>query len=732
MSAIEVMSAARHLIEGVRMPGRSLSPTFVSRIAHAGAILATLCLGAAPSSAQPAPQSSPAAKIAQPQVAGESVSYYDGARRIDLVLALDELRVETPAAASSAAPTPTAARAIASRLRLAPQPGHAGLNAEAARVTAAQPGAKVSAVLYPARAASRSAQQAQLLTNRLSVKLAPGNTIDAAVAKHNLRIVEKVSYSPDTYILEASDPGLLAALDAANAIHASGVTEFSTPLIVRQRQKRLVPNDPLFAREWHLSNTGANTGVTGLAAGNDVNITGVWDTYQGTGVNIAIADDGLQTSHPDLMANARWDIDIDINYGDNDPTPDTSIDDHGTACAGVAAGRGDNGVGVSGAAPRAALVGVRLISLGVTDAQEAQGLTHQLTPVNPADRVHISSNSWGPSDDGATLEGPGPLTRAAIANATTVGRGGNGLIYTWAGGNGGSGDNANFDGYANDRHTIAVGASGGAGEKSSYSEEGACLLVNAPSSYAGGGITTVDRTGSSGYEDPPGDYTYSFGGTSSAAPLVAGCIALVLEANPNLSWRDVQDILARSSSKNQPADAGWITNGAGLSFNHKFGFGRINVGNAVTSATAYTPLPAEAPPITATETIQPAVAIPDNNTTGVTRTLNLAGPSGFVAEHVEVQVGVTHTWRGDLEILLTSPSGTTATIAAVRGGDNADDFNNWTFASLAQWGEDPVGTWTLKIADRAAADVGTISSWTVKAYGHLSPVAEIADWSLFN
>ncbi len=674
-------------------------------------------------------------------VPGAPVSYFDGERTIDLVLALDELAVD----ASDGLDVATAAARAASvkverveklsgrnayRVRFTAQPDRASLEARAKELAAGMPGSQVRAILYEPTAHKRAPEQVKILTNQLTVKLKPGIDIAELVRALNLAIVEKISYSPNTYILEAKRSGLCEALDVANIIQSWGVAEFATPLVRKQQQRRLIPNDPLFGRQWHLRNTGSNPGVTGLVAGNDVNVVTAWDSYQGSGINIAIVDDGLEVAHPDLASNARADIDIDINYGDNDPSPDISGDDHGTACAGVAAARGNNAVGVSGVAPQAGLVGVRLISAATTDAQEAQGLTHQLTPANAADRVSIYSNSWGPYDDGATLEGPGPLTRSALQNGVTNGRGGLGAIYTWAGGNGGTSDNANYDGYANSRYTIAIAASGGDGEQSSYSESGSCIVVNAPSSYSTGGITTVDRSGTAGYEDPPGDYTYTFGGTSSATPLAAGCIAILLQAYPSLTWRDVLDVIIRSAAQNSPADSSWLTNGAGLKFSHKFGFGRINVANALALAATHTPLPAEATPLSGGETLSTPVSIPDNDATGITRTTTISGPSNFKVEYVAVTVNITHPYRGDLEMFLTSPAGTQSKIAATRN-DSGDNYSGWTFTSVAHWGENPNGTWSFKVADRYSSDLGSLSSWTLTIYGHLENPARVGDWSLY-
>ncbi len=683
----------------------------------------------------PAQAPAPSAK-SRAVTPGEPVYYHNGDTRVDLVLALDELQVKQGGAANALrAVSPAVASVEAgtgpgspSLVRLVAPQTRAALEAEASRIASAAPGSSVQAVLYAPASVDRRPAQRITVDRRLSVKLRPGQDLQTLLKNTGLRLVGPVDFLPGAYIVEATGDGLLAGVETANRLHESGSVEFATPLVARQQTRKAIPNDPLFGQQWHLRNTGSNPNASGLVAGNDVNTTPAWDLVLGQGINIAITDDGLQVAHPDLSANARTDIDIDINYNDLDPTPDIAGDDHGTACAGVAAARGNNGVGVSGAAPQAGLVGVRLISAASTDAQEAQAMLHQATAAAVADRVSINSNSWGPADDGFTLEGPGPLAKAALLNGVTNGRGGRGTIYTWAAGNGGTGDNANYDGYANSRYTIAVAASGGAGEQSSYSESGSCVLVNAPSSYAGGGITTVDRTGSAGYETPAGDYTYDFGGTSSACPLAAGCIALVLQANPNLGWRDVQQLLIDTATKNSPSDAGWFNNAAGRHFNHKFGFGRINAAAAVAAAPGWTMLNPELTPLNASAT--PNAAIPDNNATGVSSTVAVSGQAGFRTETVEVTVNVTHTYRGDLEFFLTSPSGTVSQLATTRG-DSGDNYSNWTFLTVASWGENPNGNWTLKVADRFAQDTGTLTSWSIRVNGtSAAPSAAQPGWEM--
>ena len=508
----------------------------------------------------------------------------------------------------------------------------------------------------------------------------------------------------------AGSVGIVAAGSSPAAVDAA-----YAPML-RQHAPRAVPNDPLYASQWHL----ANTGQSGGAAGEDARLPAAWDLASGSGVVIGVVDDGLQGSHPDLAANFRADLSYDFNGNDADPSPGTG-DDHGTAVAGVAAARGNNGIGVSGTAPAAGLAGIRLIGQTTTDQQEASGLTHR-----PQD-IDIYSNSWGPDDDGLTLEGPGPLTRAALANAVTTGRGGLGSIYVWAAGNGlDVDDNSNFDGYANSRYAIAVSAVDHAGRQSWYSEPGANILVAAPSSGGSavvdtGGIVTTDRTGTLGYNTASsasgGDYATDFGGTSSATPLVAGVVALMLEANPGLGWRDVQQILARSARRNDTGDAGWSRNGAGRWINDKYGFGVVDAAAAVALARTWTNV---APEVSATSgTIEVGGGIPDATTAGVTSSFVVG--ADVAVERVEVALSATHTSRGQLQVVLTSPAGTRSVLAARRPSDTGDHFSGWTFSTVRSLGESAAGTWTLTVSDLASGTTGTFGSWTLTVHGTPGP-----------
>jgi subtilisin family serine protease len=562
-------------------------------------------------------------------------------------------------------------------------------------------------VSYP-ESEPRSEQRRHLITSSLTVKLADADVTPELPS--GIVIADRPSYAPGHAVLRAADSfAALAMLDHLRRTPGIALAEIQ---LARQQQKRALPNDTIIGDQWHIKFQSQTSAVSG----SDVNVETAWNYggsggVKGTGVRIGIIDDGLQTNHPDLSANVDTTNDKDWNGNDSDPSPGTD-DDHGTACAGNAAARGNNGQGVTGTAPEATLVGMRLIAAATTDSQEAEALAYlpQL--------IQVKSNSWGPSDDGFTLEAPGTLTQAALASATSTGRGGRGSIILWAGGNGlEATDNSNKDGYANSIHTIAIGAMDSQLGQAYYSESGANLVCVAPSSGTLLGITTVDRTGTLGYNTSSspsgGDYTNDFGGTSSATPTAAGITALMLEKNPNLGWRDVQEILIRSAFKVRPTDADWVTNGAGFHFNHKYGAGRIDGAAAVTLAGNWTNL------TTATSTTSSqsglSVAIPDNNSTGVTRHFQISSAS-IRAEQVTLTTSITHANRGDLVIILTSPSGTQSRLTELHP-DTGNNYSGWTFSSVRHWGENSIGTWTLQITDRRSANAGNLTAASLTIHG---------------
>jgi kexin len=477
--------------------------------------------------------------------------------------------------------------------------------------------------------------------------------------------------------------------------------------------------DPFFTAQWHLKNTGQGGGTPG----EDANCEPAWNAgATGAGVLVAIVDNGLQIAHPDLAANV---VAGSFNYvnGSSDP----GLGDHGTCCGGIAAAAANNGIGGRGAAYDASLVGYGLL-LNNTNANSADAMLRNNATLG------VSSNSWGPTDGTGGLAASPQVWRDAIDAGVANGRGGRGVIYTWAAGNGAFAqgqpsdvDNSNYDGYANYYGVISVAAVGDDGTKAFYSEKGANVWISAPSMGDNNhGITTTDLTGSAGYSDGgPGDlsdpnYTENFNGTSAACPLVTGVAAQMLDANPNLTWSDVRIILAETARQNDALDPDWTTNGAGYNINHSYGFGVLDAAAAVALASTWTPLPDLS--VVQTNLLPINLAIPDANTTGVSANLIISGTGITELEYVHIFVDVpAHTYWPDLEISIESPSGTVSLLSephpAAGSAPITPALSNWRFGSARHLGEPADGTWTLRVRDLATGDTGTLVSARLQFFG---------------
>ena len=584
-------------------------------------------------------------------------------------------------------------------------------------------GTRMETVLYPA-GEPRSNGRRRIITRRVSAKVSPGTDIGALATQVQAVSVETMAFDGSLAVFHAGESSGLAL--AARLREHTEVLRAEV-ILGRYLTPKVQPNDPLLPRQWTLKNTGQSGGTLGA----DANVFPVWESGRhGEDVVISIVDDGVESAHPDLTNRIVPQAGYDYRDQDSQPEPEgangidaegkPAADSHGTAVAGVAAASGNNGIGVAGAAYAARLVPIRLIGGNAGDDQEAKAMAHRL------DLVHISNNSWGADDDGKTINAPGPLMKAALDTALSQGRGGLGTIFVWSAGNGGNEqDNANNDGYANHPGTIAVGALNDLGHRADYSEPGACLIVSAPSgndkSRLPGSFTT-DLLGERGYNRADVesdiaeiDYTSTFNGTSSAAPLVSGVVALMLQANPKLGWRDVQEVLIRSAAMTHPENPGWFTNSAKIRFNHEFGAGRVDAAAAVQLASGWRNLGARrsAVVVKATKDLPP---IPDE---GVFQG-NLLVTDDLRVEQVTLNLTLTHPSRGELAIDLISPVGTISHLFVPHGDTNQNIEHRFT--SVFQWGESARGDWKLRIRDTVGGNAGQVSDYRLEVFGTRSEV----------
>jgi len=591
----------------------------------------------------------------------------------------------------------------------------------------------------------------RLVTGQISVRLrrgageAPGDRSGTAEATalvaldHGLADEGVAEGAAPWRLLRADPPA--RALAVVAALRMDPRVAEAELVVARQMARRALPNDPLLPYQWHLKNIlpAADEGPP-----VDLAIEMAWGGLvagapglRGAGVRLGILDDGIDAGHPEFAggrldgpAGRNWNGGAAANGSAQGPG-----DTHGTAVAGLAGATADNGLGVAGVAPEARLISLRLTAGPHDDAQEAQAFSHLANPRTgavPLDLLHVKNASWGPPDGVFRLAGPGPLARQALASAARDGRGGRGTVFVWAVGNGGGlNEDANADGYASNPHVIAVGAIDSSGRVPGYSEGGACLAVVAPSAAEDGlPMVTADRPGRAGFNPPTAGsdlsdeaYTNGFGGTSAAAPQVAGVCALMLQANPALGWRDVKEILLRSARRVQPDAEEWFANAVGLRFHPRQGAGLVDAAAATVIAAGWSPL---GPPVELRAATTQAAAIPDDQEAGVAR--SFVFNQRRRVEHALLRLSVSHPYRGDLKITLTSPGGTTSMLApsyfAASPAGQAH-YDQWVFSSLHFWGENALGSWTLRVADVLKEETGRFLSAELTLLAGPAPPAPV-------
>ncbi len=474
----------------------------------------------------------------------------------------------------------------------------------------------------------------------------------------------------------------------------------------------------------------------------------------GSGVKVCISDTGIDIGHEDLASNVTGTI---HNF-----TSGTFHDSegHGTSVAGIIGAVGWNGKGSRGIAPN--------VSLGGNNFLESnQSMSSVITQASG--NYDVYNYSYG---DNYFSDWPSDATYVAhLKNYYNTKRSGLGVFYVKAAGNEYQNYDSGLQAYVPHNanvplenetpYVLVVGAYNAKGKKSSYSNAGSNLWISAPGGEYGDtdpAIVTTDISGcSQGYSVTTSypinpfesghalnsncNYISTFNGTSAATPMVVGAISLILEANENLTNRDVKYILAKSARKIDPSsvnishqepslnlsghtyDYGWVTNAAGFPFHNWYGFGAIDVDKAIELASSYS---GGLPDLTSTSVSSASnlnLSIPDSSATGVTSTLNVT--SGLTVESIQITVNIDHTSSGDLGIEIISPSGTKSHLININNSlliDFDEDLEDFVMLSNAFYGESATGTWTIKVVDGLGYYTGTLKNWKITINGSNSVI----------
>jgi len=462
-----------------------------------------------------------------------------------------------------------------------------------------------------------------------------------------------------------------------------------------------------------------------------------WTHASGKGIKVAVMDQGIDGSNPELAANDNLALGRVAYTLQPGGAPVTINDNHGTNVAGVIAAARD-GTGTVGVAYDA-----QLVSIYTPMTLNSSYLTELANGFRYAKNVDVLNDSWGFGNklmsgtnwaflDNAQDPQYAPAF-AALKDLASTGRQGLGTIVVQSAGNGYAyGDDTNLHNFQNSRYIITVGATDYQGGSSYFSTTGASILVSAPGGAGNGdyaSILTTDRSGSAGYNSSNYNFT---DGTSFSAPIVSGIVALMLEANPSLGYRDVQQILAYTAHQTDIGVGSWASNGAGnwnnggLHYNlgaQSTGFGQVDALAAVRLAAGWEGTPqtvANTVDVIASKTV--GLAIPDQDSSGITSSISIA--SQMVVERVDVRVNISHPFIGDLDINLISPSGTVSNLLyrpaagslSALGSSQSDV--HFTFDTVLDWGESAAGVWRLVVRDLSGGNTGTLTDWSLDLIGH--------------
>lgn len=615
-----------------------------------------------------------------------------------------------------------------------------------------------------------------LITDRIIVtfkKPATHAALTEFMAKYALILIKK--YSDTEFLFQLTEQTGMNPVKLVVRITEteSSIAVCEHDLNRRVKRNRLnLPTDAKYNQQWHLHQRLVNAEFDQRSSSNCEEAWTLLGHFGSSDVVIGITDDGCRIDHPDFDSPgkfASWGYMSGLTLVHRDAisaNPQQMYQlgsDHGTACNGVTGAEVDASL-VVGAAP-----GCRLLPIKWESDDEGLFISDDkfMTVLNfISDKVDALSNSWGIS--------PAETWSSNVVNkikslAITGGRRGKGIVFLWASGNencpieftsnlnipytsgvevrpDGSGVWVGVETSKTFSHNLVgvpgvihIAALASNAQRSHYSNYGTGISLCAPTnnvheyhrlSVPGLGITTTSGEGPL--------FDAEFGGTSSATPLIAGIVGLVVSANPSLTSLEVISVLQRTASKNlnmagyqktPPAsfdpNTSWdispvapFDKGDFKNINHGdgtwspwFGFGKVDAFKAVEEALRLAQGPSSGNAIV--KSSAPGIAIPDNSPTGITDKISVT-EQGTLAS-IKVELDISHSYIGDLVVSLTSPQGTIVSLHNRNGGGAANikkTFDLQNLPALSSFaGKAIKGDWTLKVIDGAPVDSGTLNNW---------------------
>jgi subtilisin family serine protease len=582
------------------------------------------------------------------------------------------------------------------------------------------------------------------LANQLTVQFTDGLpivTIEKIAQSVGLIRSHALAESGNTYCFVVGPTARQNPLKIANQLARRPDVLLAEPNVIMAAAPLYKPTDDRYGEQWYLFH---RANAVDLAPKSHVFAEQAWDITRGArSVVIAITDDSFDLAHPDLQGNGKIVAPRDLKNQDALPIPTADYENHGTAVAGVALAE-ETGKGIVGIAPGCSLMPIQ--TTGFLDDTSIE----QMFDWAIAQGADVISCSWSPA---AVYF---PLSRRisrAINRAATQGRNGKGCVVLFSAGNANrpiegqveeSGWARNLikgvtlwlSGFAIHPDVITVSACTSLNQKAAYSNWGSHISVAAPSNNAppnmalsegtfetgppirtsliGRSVLTSDRTGEAGYT--PDDYT-GFGGTSSACPLVAGIVGLMLSVNPDLTATEVKQLLQTTTDKivdKDPDPQLGKTYGTYDSKGHSlwFGHGKVNAYQAVKAAQEMA-LAGRALHSTLTGTNRTTASIPDNTLRGMVSPITISAEG--ILQDIKVYIEAEHEFLGDVSFTLQNPQGLSVLIQSRTLGRQTRLQRTYSLIStpaLRGLLNTPVqGRWQLQVIDHVPAHVGTLTRW---------------------
>ncbi|MEM9903662.1 MAG: S8 family serine peptidase [Cyanobacteria bacterium P01_D01_bin.44] len=590
-----------------------------------------------------------------------------------------------------------------------------------------------------------SPQSRFYLLDRLTVQFMPSLgivTVDAIASALGLIRDKALDSIDNAYVFKVSKTAQENPIKLANRLMREPQVLLAEPNIVIETEALYRPKDTLYREQWHLNHQGGSE----LAKDSHISVEAAWEITRGSrSVVVAVTDDAFDLNHPDLQGAGKIVAPRDLKARDGLPMPSQDYENHGTAVAGVAIAE-ETGNGVVGVAPGCSLMPIQ--TTGFLDDESIEELFDWAVEQGAS----VISCSWSPATTYFPLS---IVQRNAITRAATKGRNGKGCVVLFSAGNANRplsgkvqeqgwprnllrGVTDWLGGFAIHPDVITVSACTSLNRKAIYSNWGNHVSVTAPSNnappsmslpeagqvetgppvnsdFAGRGIVTSDRTGSKGYGR--GDYTYGFGGTSSACPLVAGVVGLMLSANPDLEAWEVKKILQDTADKivdNKSDPQLGVNYGTYDSKGHSlwFGYGKVNAHKAVKTAQERQ-LKSRHLSDTVSMHSSVTLSIPDDVPSGQLSTL-MVKRSGRLQD-IQVYVEIEHEFLGDVSVTLLSPQGSAILLQGRTLGRQTrlrQTYNLTTTPALRSLLNQAVqGRWQLRVVDHAPENTGQLNQW---------------------